>query len=115
MITKYFINDCNILYVVGPKETSKSLFLMNYCYEKNEFYKQPLLYINYRVLKKSDKNKRKNIFKKEFIYLFFDEEKISNFYNEKDHDAIMQEKLIQSIYDYIVHLLNIYKTTFNKK
>ena len=114
-LTKFFINDCNILYVVGPKGTSKSLFLMNYCYDINEDYKQPLLYINYRVLKESNNEKKKNIFKKEFIYLFFDEVLLNNFYNEKTYDSITKEKLIKFIYDYIVNLLNIYKTTFNKR
>ena len=54
---------------------------MNYCYDINEDYKQPLLYINYRVLKESNNEKKKNIFKKEFIYLFFDEVLLNNFYS----------------------------------
>ena len=97
----FFLKDCNILYVTGPKGTSKSLFLMNYCYVKNELYKKPLLYINYKVLKESTNEKKKNIFKKEFIYLFFEEKALNNFYNEKAYNTIIKEKLMQFIYDYI--------------
>ena len=114
-LKRFFINDCNILYVVGPKGTSKSLFLMDYCYAKNEYYQRPLLYINYRILKNVNNYKKKNIFKKEFIYLFFEEKVLNNYYNEKTYDSILKEKLIQFIYDYIVHLLNIYETNFNKQ
>ena len=88
---------------------------MNYCYTKNEYYQRPLLYINYRILKNVNNYKKKNIFKKEFIYLFFEEKVLNNYYNEKTYDSILKEKLIQFIYDYIVHLLNIYETNFNKQ
>ena len=60
----FFVKDCSILYVAGPKGTSKSLFLMNYFYEINKFSKRPLLYINYRKMKDESQEKKKNIFKK---------------------------------------------------
>ena len=88
---------------------------MNYCYEKNEVYKYPLLYINYRTLKSANNYKRKDLFEKEFIYLFFEEKVLYKYYNEKNYYSIIKEKLIKFIYDYIVHLLNIYETIFNKK
>ena len=114
-LSKFFVNDCNILYLVGPKGTSKSLFLINYCFEKNKLYKKPLLYINYRVLKESKDDKKKNLFKKEFIYLFFDENALKSFYNEKAYETISKLKLMQFIYDFVQHLINIFENTFNEQ
>ena len=112
---RFFAKDCSVLYVAGPKGTSKSLFLMNYCYELNYHYKTPLLYINYRKLKDLSKDKMKNIFKKEFIYLFFEENSLKSFYKEKSYEKIKSEILIQFIYDFVKHLLDIYNNYFNKQ
>ena len=112
---RFFVKDCSILYVVGPKGTSKSLFLMNYCYEINHYYKRPLLYINYRKLKDLSNEKKKNILKKEIIYLFFEQNSLESFYKEKPYEKIKSEKLLQFIYDFIKYLLDIYKNYFTKK
>ena len=82
---KFFAKDCSILYVAGPKGTSKSLFLMNYFYEINQSSERPLLYINYRKMKDLSKEKKNNIFKKELIYLFFEENSLESFYKEKEY------------------------------
>ena len=87
---------------------------MNYCYEINHYIKRPLLYINYRKLKDLSKEKKKNIFKKEFIYLFFEENSLQNFYKEKEYEKIKIEKLSQFLYDFVKHLLDIYRNYFNK-
>ena len=77
------MKDSSILYVAGPKGNSKYLFLMNYFYEINQFSKRPLLYINYRKMKDESQEKKKNIFKKELIYLFFEENSLESFYIKK--------------------------------
>ena len=112
---KFFMNDCSILYVVGPKGTSKSIFLMNFFYEINRGYKIPLLYINYRKMKDLSIDKKKNIFKKELIYLFFEENFLVSFYKEKPYEKIKSEKLLQFLYDFIKYLLDIYKNYFNEQ
>ena len=114
-IDTFFAKECSILYVVGPKGTSKSLFLMDYCYNLNEVYKIPLLYINYRKMKDLEFRKKKNIFKKELVYLFFEEEKLKKFYKEKDYELIASETLLKFIYDFIKNLMNKYKDNFNEQ
>ena len=111
----FFVSNGNILYITGPKGTSKSLFLMDYCYTLNEFHNIPLLYINYKYMKELTIEKKKNIFKKEFLYLFFEENALINFYNQKAYETIKTEKFLKFIYDFTVYLLNIYKNTFNNK
>ena len=88
---------------------------MNYCFELNEYYKKPLLYINYRRIKNLTTEKKKNVFKKELIYLFFEENALTSFYNEKSYQTIIVDKLLQFIYDFVNHLLEIYKNTYNKQ
>lgn len=43
----FFVDNKNILYLLGPKGSSKSLFLINFCFFCN-FQKYPTLYINYK-------------------------------------------------------------------
>ena len=115
-INQFFVKDCNILYVVGPKGTSKSLFLMNYCYERNEVNSEPLLYINYRAIKACQKkNEKKNIFKKELIYLFFSEDELEKFYKRKTYEDITSEKLLKFIYNFIKDLLDNFENHFKKR
>jgi hypothetical protein len=115
-INRFFVKDCNILYVVGPKGTSKSLFLMNYCYERNEVNSEPLLYINYRAIKACQKkNEKKNIFKKELIYLFFSEDELEKFYKRKTYEDITSEKLLKFIYNFIKDLLDNFENHFKKR
>ena len=104
----------NVIYIAGPKGTSKSLFLLNFCSESNFLNKIPLLYINYRELKKLSPNGKKNIFKKEMIYLFFDEISLKDFYKNKPYGEIKNRNLIKFLYDFILNLLNIYENTFRK-
>ena len=59
--------------------------------------------------------KKKNIFKKEFIYLFFEQNSLESFYKEKAYQKIKSEKLLQFIYDFIKYLLDIYKNYFNQQ
>jgi hypothetical protein len=75
------INE-NILYFIGPKGASKSLFLMNFCVDCNssEF---PTLYINYKVFKILNDINKKYYFKKEMAYLFFEYNAFKAFYTEK--------------------------------
>ena len=115
-INRFFVKDCNILYVVGPKGTSKSLFLMNYCYERNEANSEPILYINYRAIKACQKkNEKKNIFKKELIYLFFSEDELEKFYKRKTYEDITSEKLLKFIYNFIKDLLDNFENHFKKQ
>ena len=115
-IKQFFVKDCNILYVVGPKGTSKSLFLMNYCYERNEANSEPILYINYRAIKACQKkNEKKNIFKKELIYLFFSEDELEKFYKRKTYEDITSEKLLKFIYNFIKDLLDNFENHFKKQ
>ena len=115
-IKQFFVKDCNILYVVGPKGTSKSLFLMNYCYERNEANSEPILYINYRAIKACQKkNEKKNIFKKELIYLFFSEDELEKFYKRKTYEDITSEKLLKFIYNFIKDLLDNFENHFKKR
>ena len=121
MLYKYFDEfekilcyDRNVIYLSGPKGTSKSLFLMNYTFEQNQLNKFPLLYINYKELMKLTPNQRKNTFIKEMIYLFFDENSLNDFYKSKPCGEINTKGLISFLYDFIINLLRIYENIFNK-
>jgi hypothetical protein len=57
------------------------------CY-KNNILETPTLYINYRKIKDLEKKERKNIFKKEIVYLFFKENILRDFYKNKYHRKI---------------------------
>ena len=112
-LDKILCSDRNVIYLAGPKGTSKSLCLINFSFELNKINKIPLLYINYRELVKLTSNERKNIFKKEMIYLFFNENSLTYFYNNKPLGEIKTKRLIKFLYDFILNLLNIYENTFN--
>ena len=121
MLYKYFDEfekilcyDRNVIYLSGPKGTSKSLFLMYYTFEQNQLNKFPLLYINYKELMKLTPNQRKNTFIKEMIYLFFDENSLNDFYKSKPCGEINTKGLISFLYDFIINLLRIYENIFNK-
>ena len=88
---------------------------MNYFYEINQCSKRPLLYINYRKIKDESQEKKKNVFKKELIYLFFEENSLESFYKEKEYKKITSEKFLQFTYDFIKYLLDIYKNYFNNQ
>ena len=105
----------NVLYFVGPKGTSKSLFLMDYCFEQNREDKVPSLYINYRIMKDLTSNENKNIFKKEMIYLFFKEESLKFFYKEKHYKNIKGKSIMNFIYEFIYILLKEFKNTFERR
>ena len=72
-ITKFICGEsfC-VLYLIGPKGSSKSIFLM-YTSFKNNIRQTPTFYINYRKMKYLEIKQRKDIFKKEMIYLFLEE------------------------------------------
>ena len=59
--------------------------------------------------------KKKIFFKKEFIYLFFEQNSLESFYKEKAYQKIKSEKLLQFLYDFIKYLLDIYKNYFNQQ
>ena len=82
-----FTDKRKIIYLIGPKGTSKSLFLMYYSLLLN-FQNYPTLYINYKIMNKLELNERKNIFKKEMLYLFSEEDKLREFYKHKHHRII---------------------------
>ena len=114
---KYIWNESNhIIYFIGPKGVSKSLFLMYFCLFHN-IENNPTLYINYKTLKNLGIDKRKNIFKKEIIYLFFDEDKFKDFYKRKFHRLIKREEydIIHNLTEFIQKSLEIYENTFEKK
>lgn len=106
----------NIIYFLGPKGVSKSLFLMNFCFFHN-IKENPTLYINYKKLKKLEKYELKKIFKKEMIYLFFNEDKFKDFYKLKFHRIIKEEEndLIHNLTKFIEKSIEIYENTFEKK
>ena len=109
----FFLQNIKILYLFGPKGTSKSLFLIHKIFKENYYNKYPLLYINYRVLKNLKIEKRNNIFKKEMIYLFFDENKLKDFvFQQKFYQKIKNNKLMIFLYDFIKYLIGIYKNYF---
>lgn len=112
---KFFAKECSILYIVGPKGISKSLFLLFYCHLQNWAYSYPLLYINYKGMINLKYEGKKNIFKKEMVYLFFKENELINFYNEKVYEALKTKTLLKFIHDFLEHLLNIYKNTFKEE
>ena len=109
------INE-NILYFIGPKGASKSLFLMNFCVDCNssEF---PTLYINYKVFKILNDINRKYYFKKEMAYLFFEYNAFKAFYTEKYHKLINKgnDSFIHNLKEFIQKLMNIYENYFKKK
>ena len=109
-------DERNILYLIGPKGTSKSIFLMNFCFLCN-ISKNPTLYINYSKLKNLSEKQRKYIFKKEMVYLFFDFDKFKEFYKRKYHRLInkSEDNFIRNLKDFIQQLINIYSNTFNKQ
>ena len=111
----FFGNDLSILYVVGPKGISKSLFLLLNCHIKNICEKFPLLYINYRKMISLKYEKKKNIFKKEMVYLFFEENSLISFYNEKAYENIGKKSLLEFIKEFVQYLLDTYKNYFKKQ
>ena len=87
----------NIIYFLGPKGTSKSLFLMSYLFKKNQFNKIPSLYINYRHMINLSINKRQNIFKK------------------KAYKSIKIKSFMIFLFEFITYLINTYENTFTNK
>ena len=112
----FLFKNCNILYLLGPKGVSKSLFLMFQSFSLlNEIEKYPLLYINYKKMDNFNILFKKNVFKKEMIYLFFKEKDLKYFYQSGAYKSITKQKLMKFILEFITYLLNIYKNTFRKK
>ena len=105
----FLFKNCNILYLLGPKGVSKSLFLMLQSLILNEAYKFPLLYINYKKMDNFNILFKKNVFKKEMIYLFFKEKDLKYFYKSGAYKSITKQKLMKFILEFVTHLLNIYK------
>ena len=117
ILNKYMWDDSiNIIYLMGPKGASKSLFLMNFCRHKI-LSNNPSLYINYNILKNLEPKQRKYIFKKEMLYLFSEENAFKDFYNQKYHRLIKNKEspFIHSLTEFIKILVNIYKNYFKKK
>ena len=117
ILNKYMWDDSiNIIYLMGPKGASKSLFLMNFCRHKI-LSNNPSLYINYNILKNLEPKQRKYIFKKEMLYLFSEENAFKDFYNQKYHRVIKNKEspFIHSLTEFIKILVNIYKNYFKKK
>ena len=112
----FWDSNKNILYLLGPKGSSKSLFLMNFILFCNAL-KNPTLYINYNILKNLDEKTRKYIFKKEMVYLFFDINKFTSFYKERYHRLIKgsKEDFFHNLKQFIQRLLDIFKNYFDKK
>ena len=108
--------DYNILYLIGPKGTSKSLFLSYFFINYNMTMKLPILYINYIKMKNLDSKKRKNIFKKEMIYLFFNKNILRDFYQEKYHRIIISDNnIIFCLKKFLENLIKIYENVFITK
>ena len=115
ILKKFRWNDAKILYLIGPKGTSKSIFLM-YSFMLENFVEIPVLYINYKVLNKLELKERKNIFKKEMIYLFFKKEVFKDFYRTKIYKKIKSNNnLMLCLKDFLEEILKIYKNYFFKK
>ena len=112
LFDNFFDDSGNILYFVGPKGTSKSICLLNYCFEFNLTRNIPLLYINYREIINLTPNKKKNRFKKEMLYLFFEENSLEYFYKSKPYGKIKKDNFVKFLYDFITNLLNIFENTF---
>ena len=111
----FLLINYNILYLLGPKGVSKSLFLMLQSLFLNKAYEFPLLYINYKQMDNFNILRKKNIFKKEMIYLFFNEDELKDFYQSGPYKSITKQKLMKFISNFITYLLNIYQNTFRKK
>ena len=109
-------DNVNIIYLFGPKGTSKSIFLMNFSLIHN-CNKNPVLYINYKILNNLTLKERKYYFKREMVYLFFDIDRFKDFYKNKYHRIIVNEKnnFICNLKKFIENLINIFENTFDKK
>ena len=110
----FFVDYRNILYFVGPKGTSKSICLLNYCFEFYFTKNIPLLYINYKEIIKLTPDQKKNLIENEMIYLFFEEKDLEYFYKSKPFENIKKVSLVKFIFDFITKLLNIFENTFKK-
>ena len=112
VITDFLDDSRNILYFVGPKGTSKSICLLNYCFEFNFLQNIPLLFINYREFIKLTPKEKLNLFKNEILYLFFEENNLEYFYKSKPFENINKDSLLKFIFGFIINLLNIFENTF---
>ena len=79
---------------------------MNYCYELNMLEQVPLLYINYRKMKEFSPEKRKNIFKKEIVYLFFEENALKSFYKENQVTINRFTALVKPVFSSILNIIH---------
>jgi len=105
----------NIMYFIGPKGTSKSIFLMYSHLQNSIIYELPILYINYRKLNELDSKERKNIIKKESLYMFFEENKCRQFLKNKYYKVIKEnEDFLIALKLYLQDLINKYKNAFTK-
>ena len=67
-------------------------------------------------MKNLDSKKRKNIFKKEMIYLFFNENILRDFYQEKYHRIIISDNnIIFCLKKFLENLIKIYENVFITK
>ena len=112
----YYDNDTVILFLLGPKGASKSLFLLYYR-RSCRTPKIPTLYINYKIFKNLNDKKKKYYFKKEMVYLFFEFNNFESFYQEHYHRLISQENnsFISNLTQFIQRLTDVYKNYFLKK
>ena len=106
----------NLVYFIGPKGNSKSIFLMYLFQFKNKISFYPLLYINYKRIAHLDLKERKNIFNNEIVYLFFEENKLREFLKGNYYKIIKKEKdFLLALKIFLQDLINIYKNTFKKR
>ena len=116
-ITKFlWSSNGNILYFIGPRGTSKSLFLLDFrTYCSGSHF--PTVYINYKVMKNLNDKDRKYYFKREIVYLFFEYEKFEDFYKGKYHRLINKDNssFIHNIMIFTQQLINIFENYFNRK
>ena len=109
-------SSIHIIYFMGPKGSSKSLFLLNFCFFQN-INNNPTLYINYKKLKETTIKSRNKIFKKEMVYLFFEENGLKDFYHNGFYKIIKNEQneFLHNLIEFIKAIINVHKNYFSRK
>jgi len=108
-------NEINIMYFLGPKGCSKSLFL-NLFAKKLIVRDLTKLYINMKYVKEvQDLKTLKKTLYKEFLYSITEEEEIETVYNWRIFDQISLNNSTNFVYKLIEKFINLHEQNLDKE
>lgn len=112
-----YSKSSSIMYLFGPKGSSKSTFFLYSKYPLSSIYKVKYLYLDVKCLQSKNIIEIKKIISHELLYLFEDINEMNMVVNKKIfHDIAYQEgDFLLYLYIFLEKLFQIFKESNNKK